>query len=395
MEPQIHTLTVTKSGSGTVTSNPSGINCGTDCSEGFSSGVLVTLTASASSGSTFAGWGGACSGTGSCQVTMTAAQLVTATFTLDPVYYTLHAYPTGTGSGTVTSSPPGISCPFDCSGDFLSGTTVTLTALAASGSTFEGWFEVGRTCSGPGPCEVLMDANGRSELAVFTLDVHTLSVEKSGQGTVSSSPSGIQISTNATEDDGTFLADSSVTLTATPASGWEITDWSGACDAVDAASTYCIVDMYENREAGVTFEVLPTCGTTYGPWLDFETVTPWDENSTRLKVQGPLESSSYCAQYYAVSSFSVSNWGTTSSYSVSTLTPWAGFEFVCMTTGQGSVQSSLHTYEPGQDHYFREVEGGVTDFAASECSVMGSPQDRLEGTITVTLYVRYAPWDRW
>ena len=75
-------LTVGKSGtgSGTVTSSPAGINCGSDCGESYAGGTSVTLTASPAAGSTFAGWSGACSGTGSCNVTLTAAQSVTATF---------------------------------------------------------------------------------------------------------------------------------------------------------------------------------------------------------------------------------------------------------------------------------------------------------------------------
>jgi hypothetical protein len=75
-------LTVTKAGTrtGTVTSSPAGINCGTTCSANFASGSVVTLTAKASTGSTFAGWSGACSGTGTCKVTMTAAKSVAATF---------------------------------------------------------------------------------------------------------------------------------------------------------------------------------------------------------------------------------------------------------------------------------------------------------------------------
>ena len=84
-------LTVTKTGSGvgTVTSSPTGINCGEDCTENYLSGVVVTLTATATTAplandSFFAGWGGACSGVGTCMVTMNAAQAVTATFTLKP-----------------------------------------------------------------------------------------------------------------------------------------------------------------------------------------------------------------------------------------------------------------------------------------------------------------------
>lgn len=78
-----YTLTVTKSGtgSGTVTSSAAGISCGATCSGAYNSGASVTLTATAASGSTFAGWsGGGCTGTGTCTVAMIAATGVTATF---------------------------------------------------------------------------------------------------------------------------------------------------------------------------------------------------------------------------------------------------------------------------------------------------------------------------
>jgi hypothetical protein len=76
------TLTYNKagSGSGTVTSSPAGINCTSNCSANFTSGSSVTLTAQAAGGSTFGGWSGACSGTGSCVVNMNTNQTVTATF---------------------------------------------------------------------------------------------------------------------------------------------------------------------------------------------------------------------------------------------------------------------------------------------------------------------------
>jgi hypothetical protein len=81
-------LTVTKSGSGTgtVTSSPSGIDCGATCSQLISHGATVTLTAMPLASSAFTGWsGGGCSGTGSCTVTMNAATTVTATFAV-PTY---------------------------------------------------------------------------------------------------------------------------------------------------------------------------------------------------------------------------------------------------------------------------------------------------------------------
>jgi len=74
------TVATAGTGSGTITSSPSGINCGSTCSASYTSGTSVTLTASAASGSTFAGWSGACTGTGACSLSMTAARSVTATF---------------------------------------------------------------------------------------------------------------------------------------------------------------------------------------------------------------------------------------------------------------------------------------------------------------------------
>ena len=78
----LFTLTISEAGtgSGTVVSSPSGINCPGTCSWNYPSGTQVTLTASAATGSTFDGWSGACSGTGTCPVTMGGDQSVTATF---------------------------------------------------------------------------------------------------------------------------------------------------------------------------------------------------------------------------------------------------------------------------------------------------------------------------
>jgi hypothetical protein len=83
-------LNVDVDGLGTVTSNPAGINCPTDCQQAFPQGSQVALTAAPKTGYQFAGWDGAgCNGTGSCQVTMSQAQVVEATFTPAPVQATL------------------------------------------------------------------------------------------------------------------------------------------------------------------------------------------------------------------------------------------------------------------------------------------------------------------
>jgi hypothetical protein len=82
LAPLSHQLIVSKTGSGTgtVTSSPSGINCGADCSENYTSGTMVALTAAPLAGSTFVGWSGGGMGAGSCMITMNSASTVTAVF---------------------------------------------------------------------------------------------------------------------------------------------------------------------------------------------------------------------------------------------------------------------------------------------------------------------------
>jgi hypothetical protein len=148
-------LTATKAGagSGTITSSPTGLDCGSICAFSFTQGTTVTLAAAADANSAFAGWsGGGCSGTGTCTVTLNADTTVTASFV--PLR-TLTVGRSGNGSGTVTSSPAGISCGTSCSAQFADGTSVSLTATAASGSRFTGW---AGDCSGTGACAVAMTA---------------------------------------------------------------------------------------------------------------------------------------------------------------------------------------------------------------------------------------------
>mgnify|MGYP002399837891 CR=1 FL=1 len=78
-------LSVTVTGSGTVTSSSGGIDCtsagGASCSATYTSGTSVTLTATPNTGGSFTGWtGGGCTGTGTCSIQMNAAESVTAAF---------------------------------------------------------------------------------------------------------------------------------------------------------------------------------------------------------------------------------------------------------------------------------------------------------------------------
>jgi List-Bact-rpt repeat protein len=76
-----YTLAVTTKGPGTISSSSGGISCGSVCSAAYASGAVVTLTATPGKGARFGGWfGGGCSGTGTCTVTLDHAVSVTAAF---------------------------------------------------------------------------------------------------------------------------------------------------------------------------------------------------------------------------------------------------------------------------------------------------------------------------
>jgi hypothetical protein len=149
-------LTVAKAGngSGTISSAPGGLACGSTCGYTYEIGSSVTLTAAPAAGSTFTGWSGAgCSGTGTCTVSMEAAKSVTASFALQS--FALTVTKAGSGAGTVTSSPAGISCPGTCSAAYFYNTPVTLTVHPGGKSRFGGWTG---DCAGTSTCVVSMTA---------------------------------------------------------------------------------------------------------------------------------------------------------------------------------------------------------------------------------------------
>ena len=249
------TLTVsgTGSGSGQVRSTPAGIRCGTDCTESYTNGTVVNLTATPAAGSTFAGWSGACTGTGACSVTMNTAKNVTATFNTGGVGpFTLTVSKTGSGAGTVTSSPTGINCGTDCTEAYANNTVVTLTASPTAGSTFAGW---SGACTGTGTCAVTMNA-AKTATATFNTTgagpfTLTASNAGTGSGQVRSTPAGIRCGTDCTE---AYANGTVVTLTASPAAGSTFTGWSGAC----AGTGTCAVTMNAAKAVTATFNTTGT-----------------------------------------------------------------------------------------------------------------------------------------
>jgi phospholipase C len=235
-------LSVQAAGGGTVSSNPAGINCGQACTASFSSGTQVTLTASPAANSFFAGWSGACSGTGICSVKLMQNTSVMANFSSSPVLTVALS-----GTGSVASNPPGITCGQTCSASFDLGTSVTLTATAAANSSFVGW--TGGGCSGTSPCTVKLSAS-QQVTATFniTQSAPVLTVTLAGTGMVTSSPSGINCGTTCSAS---FSAGTQVTLTATAGANSTFAGWNGG--GCSGTNPTCVVKLSANETVTATF----------------------------------------------------------------------------------------------------------------------------------------------
>lgn len=243
------TLTVISNG-GTITSYPSGIECGSTCSVAFTPGQSVTLSETPDSGRVFTGWNGACS-SDPCTVSMSQSRSVTASFGWEQ--FDLNVDLTGSGSGRVYGDlygDPLFSCDASCTQSVGYTDDVTLQASPDAGSTFTGWSGAG--CSGTGDCVVTMNA-AASVLATFELSpVLSISKAGEGQGTVTSSTPGIACGPTCTAS---FSPGTVITLTATPDAASVFVGWSGSGCSGDAT---CQVTMNQARAVTASFEVKPT-----------------------------------------------------------------------------------------------------------------------------------------
>ncbi len=256
-------LTVTKTegnGDGTVVSSPAGIECGGTCSAEFIKNTQVTLTASPDSESLFVSWKGCESGGAQgrqCKVTMDAAKTVKAKF--EPAN-DVTVEKAGDGTGSISGVTCGNTCT-EATAAFLASKTVTLKAKPyVKNSEFVGWSASPASCTLPegpkGPCTLSGLTEDQTVEAEFAeLDRETLTVAKSGngQGTVKSSPAGINCSYTCSSNSAYFYKGTTVTLTATVQAGKGSTlgNWGGACSGT--AATPCVVTMSEAKEVTVGF----------------------------------------------------------------------------------------------------------------------------------------------
>ena len=275
-------LLVSHEGTGGGTVAGSGLSCSGNCAFGFTPGTPLTLSATPDPQSTFDGWSDACSGTGSCSLSMDTTKSVTATFTARS--YTLTT--SVVGSGFSLSNPLVTDCPPICTTSVKAGTNVSLVTIPnkpAYPSTFHfnGW---SGACSGTGSCSLTMDSD-KAVTAHWGYPI-TVVVYFAG-GTVVSDPPGINCHDGPCT--GYFDEGVSVTLTATPAVPGMPQKW-GPCNAaqvctfvLDNSATYAYawsapftVAVAGNGSGKITsspytFSCPSTCtlSTTYGEPITF------------------------------------------------------------------------------------------------------------------------------
>lgn len=284
---------VTGNGTGTVTSAPAGVNCsiatGTPagtCTATYAQGTSVTLTATPAAGFKFNGWSGDCSGTGTCVVQMSAARNVSANFVPNIVTFGLDVSIGGSGNGSITSSPTGITCSWTasatsgtCSAQFNQNTNVVLTAAPAAGSNFGGW---GGACGASGTsltCTVSM-SQARTVTALFApvpAQSFGLSVRGAGNGNGKVTSSQPNTAINCTVSAGvaqgtcsqTYLEGTVVTLQAAASAGSQFVGWQNGgtnptlvTTVSGAREVTAQFDIVAPTRYSVTFTVSMNSGTT-------------------------------------------------------------------------------------------------------------------------------------
>ncbi len=268
------------SGTGTITSNPSGINCGSACNFSFPANTSVSLTATPASGSMFAGWSGDCFGTSSCTVTMSQARNVTATFntsgggitqlqnaiavngsvnsTVQDGDFREYQVSIPAGVPALNVRLYGLSADADLYTRFGSSpNTATFDCKSANGLTTEDSCNIPNPAAGTHYIRVYGFATGPISYSLVaswqtTETQHLLTVTKngSGSGTVISGPStgsatGINCGAGCSA---LFTQGTVVNLFATAASGSTFTGWGGDCSGVN-----CSVTMNQARNVTANF----------------------------------------------------------------------------------------------------------------------------------------------
>lgn len=225
-----YTVSASTNGNGSVTGG------GT-----YDDGSVISLTAAPDSGYQFDGWSGDASGSSNpLSVTVDSDKTITASFSaIPPTQYTVST--SSNGNGTVSGG-----------GTFNQGSVISLTATPNSGYQFDGWS--GDASGSSNPLSVTVDGNKNisASFSVIPPNQYSLTSAVSGSGSIAPA--------SGTFDEGTV-----VSVTASPASGWQFDGWSGD---LSGSSNPASITMNSNRNITAIFSEIPPVGQC--TWVEYQ-----------------------------------------------------------------------------------------------------------------------------
>ena len=191
----------------------------------YSSGLVVSLTATPSAGYRFDHWEGGASGQApTVQVTMNGSQKVTAYFTKT---YTLSIQITPSNGGSVSPN----------NSVYDAGQSVTIIATPSTYYQFAGWG--GDTSGNSNTTTVVMNSN-KNIVASFSQITYTLQ-------TTIGTPNGGTVQPSS----GIYAGGSTLTVTAVPAQGYRFNDWQGSASSTNPILSI-LMDMSKTLTAFFT-----------------------------------------------------------------------------------------------------------------------------------------------
>ena len=244
-----------------TSANPSGsgwigLDPQPNCAGGYTDGTNVQLTASPYSGYTFLNWTGKLTGTANPgSITINYSKTVTANFS---GCYMLTRTHSGSGSDP-TASP---ATPPDCSaGQYVAGEAISLTASPANGWRVASWSGTSNNSSTSTSNSLTMPASNHTvgvNYEAIPPTCYTLTCTHTGSG---SDPVASPSNSNGCSA-GQYVAGASISLTASPASGWRVGSWSGTDNDSSTSTTNSLTMPASNRTVTANYAEIPSGDTT-------------------------------------------------------------------------------------------------------------------------------------
>ena len=308
----------------------------------------------------------------------------------------LNILKSGAGTGTVTSTPAGISCGVTCSTSFASPSSITLTAAADPGSAFIGWS--GGGCSGNGSCTVNLAANTTvsASFAPVTMIYSepfsgtTIPSGWTAQANVGSTPNWSVVSTSANPNiaggtgnyatldaRGSYLnVDSSLI-----SKGYDLSAYAGIALSFNTYLNYwnnSAGDVDISNDGGISWTNVwqkgpGTNGTSYGPSTELVDITHLAAGKANVKVRFHYTTNDY-GSYWDVDDFTL--------YGAVNATPGPP---TITSVKAGDTQASIYFSPPVSD-------GGSPITGYSVSSSLGTTAPSLSIPITISGLTNNTPY---